>query len=220
MAGAPPPGVQKAQLTIPGAGPIPCLFNPENYTISKKNNWTFRPVVGATQSPGEFGGGDPQTLSLKLLLDASLLGPSGNIKPTCTLLMAATQVPPGALPGGPASVPPLITFIWGAEQFTGVCTSLSINYQMFQPNGAPIRAEVSLDLTQASATIAKPQNPTTQAVPGLGTHTLVEGDTLQAIAFKTYGDPNRWRAIAEANGIDDPFRLPRGAPLLLPKVTA
>jgi nucleoid-associated protein YgaU len=36
------------------------------------------------------------------------------------------------------------------------------------------------------------------------------------VAFRRYGNPNLWRAIAEANGIDDPMRLPIGATLLVP----
>jgi nucleoid-associated protein YgaU len=32
-----------------------------------------------------------------------------------------------------------------------------------------------------------------------------------------YGDPTRWRAIAEANGIDDPLALRRGRTLSIPR---
>lgn len=46
------------------------------------------------------------------------------------------------------------------------------------------------------------------------------GDTLPLIAREAYGDPRLWRLIAEANGIDDPFRFPEpddvGRLLLIP----
>jgi nucleoid-associated protein YgaU len=45
---------------------------------------------------------------------------------------------------------------------------------------------------------------------------VVAGDTLPSVAFHAYGDPNLWRAVAEANGIDDPMRLRAGTRLLLP----
>ena len=60
------------------------------------------------------------------------------------------------------------------------------------------------------------QNPTTVGLAGLASHVVRDGDTLQSIAFAHYRDPTRWRAIAEANGIDDPMRLRRGAQLTIP----
>ena len=47
-----------------------------------------------------------------------------------------------------------------------------------------------------------------------------DGDSLPSIAFRSYGDPTRWRAIAEANGIDDPLALRRGHVLGVPQVDA
>ena len=43
-----------------------------------------------------------------------------------------------------------------------------------------------------------------------------EGDTLHSIAYTHYGDPTRWRLIAERNDIDDPLRLRRGDSLTIP----
>jgi nucleoid-associated protein YgaU len=63
------------------------------------------------------------------------------------------------------------------------------------------------------------QNPTSGALSAQDAHVLVAGDTLQSVAFRRYGNPNLWRGIAEANGIDDPMRLPIGATLLIPSAT-
>jgi nucleoid-associated protein YgaU len=46
---------------------------------------------------------------------------------------------------------------------------------------------------------------------------LLEGaDRLEQVAQREYGDPALWRAVADANGIDDPTRVARGRALLLP----
>jgi len=42
------------------------------------------------------------------------------------------------------------------------------------------------------------------------------GDSLPAVAYREYGNPNLWRALAEANGVDDPLRLRPGTSLLVP----
>ena len=52
-----------------------------------------------------------------------------------------------------------------------------------------------------------PQNPTSGGVVGRRSVTIDAGDTLSAVAFAEYGNPNMWRALAEANNIDDPLRL-------------
>lgn len=63
-----------------------------------------------------------------------------------------------------------------------------------------------------------PQNPTTRGIAGLHSHVVVDGDTLQGVAYRAYGDATRWRVIAEANSIDDPIHLRRGDVLSIPVV--
>src|SRR5262249_15794245 len=104
--------------------------------------------------------------------------------------------------------------------------SLSVQYTLFRPDGTPTRAQAQLSLIQAERAMdksskgggGKPQNPTTRAQPGLGSHTVHDGDSLASIAFAHYRDPTRCRAIAEANGIDDPLHLKRGTVLSIPRI--
>ena len=100
---------------------------------------------------------------------------------------------------------------------------MSVQYQRFGPDGTPILAQVKLTLIQVEKSDSRSgrgptpgQNPTTRAAAALGAHTVVDGDSLQSIAHERYGDPTSWRAIAEANGIDNPMALPRGARLSIP----
>jgi nucleoid-associated protein YgaU len=44
----------------------------------------------------------------------------------------------------------------------------------------------------------------------------VAGDSLALLAWREYGDATAWRAIAEANGIDDPMALVPGTELVVP----
>ena len=45
-----------------------------------------------------------------------------------------------------------------------------------------------------------------------------DGDSLPSIAYEAYGDATVWRAIADANGIENPIHLRRGRSLSLPKL--
>ena len=213
-------GFQKAELRVEGGETIPVLFTPKEYSIATTNAWTFKPVVGSTVPPAQFGGGNPRTLTLNgLLLDKSMAGPSGNVKAIAEKLFSLMATAQGSSAGGAGAVPPFVTFAWGQNvTFKAVITSLTVAYKLFQPNGDPIRADVNMALTEAEQAEVAAQNPTTRAEAGLGVHTVRDGDSLQSIAHRVYGDAARWRTIAEINGVDDPMRLRRGTPLMLPRL--
>lgn len=207
-----PQGFQKAQLTI-DSDKIECGFNPQDYTISKTNIWTYKPTQGTDRPDAEFGGGLPMTYKLSLLLDSSLDGPDGSIKDQANKLMTAMH--------GKGSAPKFIQFTWGSVKLPKAApVSLSIHYVLFRPNGEPVRAFVDLELAQAedAAPPGQAQNPTTRAIAGLRAHTVRDGDSLPSIAYDAYGDATRWRVIAEANGIDDPMRIRRGTALTIPRL--
>jgi Contractile injection system tube protein/LysM domain len=209
-----PQGFQKAKLKF-GSDTVECGFNPQDYTISKTNLWTYKPNQGEDTPKPEFGGGMPMTYKLSLLLDASLQGPDKSIKDDANKLMAAMY--------GNHSAPQFIEFSWGSVTLPKAApVSITIRYALFRPNGEPVRAFVDLELAQAEDTNppGKAQNPTTRAITGLRAHTVRDGDSLPSIAYDAYGDATRWRAIAEANGIDNPLRLRRGSELTIPRLDA
>ncbi len=221
-----PDGYVKAQLAIENGETIQALFNPTELTITKGNNWTFDAIKGTSLPKGKFGGGKPREMQITLLLDQTLPNGSMTVKDMADKLLKMMDVPSGTGGGSADAVPPLVTFQWGdVPSFKAACTSLTIAFQLFKPNGTPIRADVKLALTQAeTATSASSNssnsrtNPTTRSAGGLGVHVVRDGDSLQSVAHGTYGDPARWRLIAEANGIDNPLHLRRGTPLNLPRL--
>ena len=221
-----PQGFKKAELAIDGGETIPVLFNPTEYTITKTNTWNFKEVQGQSLPPPEFGGGAPRQITLSLLLDNSLLEGTQTVKDITDKLFKMMEVGDGQPAGGTRASPPKVTFRWGAvDTFLAVCTSLTVAYQLFEPNGMPIRADVKLDLKQAdqastasSGSAKKGGNPTTRAMEGHGVHTVQDGDSLPSIAYNAYGDATRWRPIAEANRIDNPLHVRRGTPLVVPRL--
>jgi nucleoid-associated protein YgaU len=154
---------------------------------------------------------------LSLLLDVSLLGAGESVKGAADRLFKMMEA---GGDGGGGSAPPKITFRWGSVSLPkSVPVSLTVQYVLFHPNGEPIRATVDLEVAQAEKA-EKGQNPTTRAITGMRIHRVSDGDSLPSLAQDAYGDPTRWRAIAEANGVDDPLRLRRGAELTIPRLDA
>jgi nucleoid-associated protein YgaU len=220
---------QQAQLQIEGdPEPLKCLFNPKEYTITKSSTWNPSKVAGASLPKVQYGGGAPQELSFEILLDD--LEGSREIQPDIDRLFMAMEADrrftEKSGKGKPTSRPPKLTFSWGATlSFAAALKSLSAQFVRFSPKGQPIRAQLKLTLIQLERTDSRSgrgalpgTNPTTRGLPELGTRTVRDGDSLQSIAFDAYGDPTSWRAIAEANDIDDPMRLRRGTRITVPRL--
>jgi Contractile injection system tube protein/LysM domain len=215
---------QKARLEIEGQAPLTCWFNPQQYTVSKLNQWSTTLVAGASLPALQFGGGLGRELTLQLLFDASDSASEDvrNVTDRLFMMMEVT-VPAGGDPA--AAQPPTVTFAWGPTVgFTAVARQLNIQYTLFGPSGAPIRALCTLTLVQyakadsrSTSGPAEDESSIVQSTtPPPAVHTVSEGDSLPSIAQSAYGDASRWREIAQTNEIDDPLRPPRGQSLAIP----
>jgi hypothetical protein len=118
----------------------------------------------------------------------------------------------------PQFAPPAVRFLWGSFQFDGIMEQLEENLEFWSSDGRPLRASVSLGLSQQKITFAFNQEkaggassgPAAGATPG--TRPLAqapEGSTVPGLASAA-GAGGSWQAIAAANGIEDPLRLPAG----------
>jgi len=192
------------------------MFNPKEYSISKSATWTAARVVDKAVTMPQFGGGGPAKLTVEVFLDAteptrrpaSLRAALTKLFDCCGPLMdTVTKNVPS---------PPFVIFGWGTTMsFPAILTAVTVKYTMFRPDGTPVRASATLTLEEIPSN-KKFQNPTSGALDSPRTHTVVDGDSLASIAYSEYGAPNDWRTVAEANGIDDPMRLPAGSRLLVP----
>ncbi len=117
--------------------------------------------------------------------------------------------------GVPIKKLPLLKLEWGQFKYWGELTALSSDYVRFKNDGMPVRAKVGFSLTE-TAEGNPPTNPSSGGIPGRSGHLLVHNENLALLAHERYGASANWRAIAEANGIDDPLRVRPGDRLFLP----
>lgn len=217
-----PTGFEQAKLKIEGDTTIECWFNPTQYAIAKSNQYESKASVGQSFGKPQFGGGNARQLTVELLFDKT---PDGDVSPVTDQLFTMMEADADLGTAGKNDArPPKLQLSWGKyNSFWAFCTSLNVQFTMFRPDGVPTRATASLTLLQAEddkrtgrSSVPRPQNPTTRSDVQLRVHVVIAGDSLQSIAYEHYGDPTRWRQIADLNGIDDPLRLPRGRSLSIP----
>ncbi|MBS2964011.1 LysM peptidoglycan-binding domain-containing protein [Actinocrinis puniceicyclus] len=198
---------------------LTCQFNPSTVKLSKSAGWSTPPARNARDHPRpQFVGTGPQTLTLSLLFNA--YGRDGGaaalpVATTVQKLLDWTQ-PTQRSQEAHRPEPPTIEFRWGAHvTMTGFLKSVEVEYLLFDNDGTPLRASANVQL-QALPQPTPGTNPTSGGISGRRGAQITQGDSLASIAQREYGDANLWRAIAIANDIDDPGRVPPGTGLLLP----
>ena len=201
-----------------GGSPIECMFNPKEYSFSKRNQWTAGKSKGSNMPQLEFGGGQPATLQMQLFFDTYAAGEDVRKKYTDAIWQLMMVDPKLKDSKTKKSRPPKVRFQWGsAWTFDAVITSITQKFTLFNSHGTPVRATLDIAFQQIKDESLFPkQNPTSGGVGGERVWIVSEGDTLAWIAYKEFGDSSQWRRIADANRLTQVRRLTPGTVLEIP----
>ena len=124
--------------------PFPVQFNPTTLRLTLNNR------VEGNQSQGrqvrQFVGPSSTTLALDLIFDTADEGSSESPRSVRekTRKLERFLVPRGS--GQQENAPPRLRFTWGDLIMDGVVDSLTIDFDHFAANGAPLRAKVTLSI--------------------------------------------------------------------------
>lgn len=196
-------------------------FNPETLKVSFANQVATPQGAGDTSgSPSrQFVGAGTTKLSLQLWFDVTALPDTDQTDDVRKLTeKVAYFITPEKEKDG--FVPPAVRFQWGTFQFDGLMDSMEESLEFFSGDGRPLRASVSVGLSQQKITKYAFGKPGKGAGGGAGggapktpgTNPLAEaqaGVSLQAMA-DVQGAGGNWQAVASANGIENPRLLPPG----------
>ncbi|MBN2007533.1 MAG: peptidoglycan-binding protein [Anaerolineae bacterium] len=191
-----------------GSGKVTCQFNPQDFSITRKIVWEGKVNIGGDASKLTFSGGEAQDLTIPLLFDSTESGGDvrDSYKPLLDLACIDDSTKNQKTQKGE---PPRCRFVWGGFlSFTAVITQITQKFLMFKSDGTPVRAEVSVTFKQLEEEV-RAQNPTSRS-EARKIWVVHEGDRLDLIAHKEYGNAAHWKHIAETNDLADPFRLQPG----------
>jgi hypothetical protein len=188
-------------------------FNPTEYAIDKKNTFSQAAIPGLASPIIQFSSGEARTLSLEILLDSYM---DGSRKDLRTTFLA--KIDRFLAIDGEAHAPTPCKVIWGSLQFVGVLESAAKRFIMFLEDGTPVRARVTLAFREYVPVDIQLREIVRASPDKLKARVVSDGDSLWRIAAETYGDAGMWKAIAEANALDDPMRLRTGALLTIPRL--
>ena len=201
---------------------VTVTFNPAEYKLVTDVNYEQQNTAGRTTGDPQFAGGRPETLSMTLLFDTYEPRKIAGTDAPDDVRAYTNKLDSLLTKDEERHAPPSCRFIWGTFGFVGHLTSADKTFTMFRADGTPVRASVSVSFTglqlgrEEVSDGAGQSGEAAEATDRTRTRTVVEGDTLWAIAGEEYGNPTEWRRIADANGIDDPKTLRVGTTLTIP----
>jgi hypothetical protein len=200
---------------------IEVLFNPNEYTLNKDNNFAQAAVPGLSSPLLQFVAGNLRTLELELVFDS--LEEHKHASRTITAARAdvrtLTQPVIDLMAINPEThAPPVVLVSWGGLTFTGVLGKATQKFTMFRDDGVPLRARLQVTFQEWKTAEDEVKEVRRQTADYTRRYRLAQGETLTQVAAACYSDPRLWRPIAIANGIDDPRHPPEAALLTVPKL--
>ncbi len=225
--------LEKMTIEPEGKAAFKVLYNPNSYNQSRSVRYAEANGVATNTPVVQFAGGTMEVLSFRLFFDSMSAGAevggsmmdqlkfAGNsLLPSAGKMIDVrtyTQKVYGLMEIDPDKhVPPLVKLKWSSLQFTGHLISCKQEFVRFNEKGMPLRAWLDCTFQEFIAPL-KANLPRPLESPDTTKYrTVYQGDSLWSMSAKEYGQPEQWRAIADANGLANPRTLRTGARLVLP----
>jgi hypothetical protein len=198
-----------------GLREIEVQFNPAELTLNKGAQIAEIAIPGLDSPILQFVRGQNEKLTLDLFFDTTELGMGDDATDVRVMTNPVYQL---VKIQSRTHAPPRVQFQWGEGgiSFHAVVESIQQKFSLFSPKGVPLRATLSVTLREYKYLDKQLQELNLQSADHTRHRAVQQGDTLNRIAAEEYGDPREWRAIADANGLEDPLRLVPGSLLIIP----
>ncbi len=201
-------------------------FNPESLKVTFANQ-LVQPGNGGANGTGDqsnqagrqFVGAGTTKLALQLWFDVGAQTGEGDRKADVRDLTkdVAFFITPKQEDSN--YLPPAARFSWGSFHFDGYLDSMEENLEFFSEEGIPLRASVSLGMSQQKiqefSGSGGSLGGTPPGVPGFGKGGLGAAPLSQARSGASLqsmvGGGQDWKKIADANNIENPRLLDTGA---------
>jgi hypothetical protein len=182
------------------------MYNPEEYRLEQGNDFAAVGIPGLDAPPLQYVRGKARVLTMDLFFDSYEQG--RDVRDHTGRIVGLLRTTPRT------HAPPILLFTMGHFAFRCVLVDASQRFTMFMRDGTPVRSVLSARFQEYVDVVVETERGLFVGPPTLATVTA--GQTVSHIAAQLLGDPARWREIAEASGIDNPFKLPPGMTVVAP----
>jgi hypothetical protein len=188
------------------------MFNPENYQRKYEVEYNERQGSGDTASPQVFGKIKPQDYRFEFVLDGTgVAGPKVEVSEKVEHFLEVTGKNDGDI-----HRPRYLKLFWGKLLVKCVLKSAEITYNLFKPDGTPLRAKVQMNVSENVEDTLRVAEAGNNSPDLTHLRMIKEGDTLPLMASRIYESPAYYLQLAEFNGLTNFRRLRAGQELLFP----
>lgn len=205
------------KLTItPNTGErVVAMYNPAEFSLETRNQFQRNAMPGLPVPITQFTSGETRTISLELFFDTSET--HEDVRNHTQKVIKLLKIDPSL------HAPPVCTFTWGGKPltgedigFTGVIDSASQRFTMFHESGVPIRARVTISVSEYRTLTEQLSQLGLQSADHTKRRIFKEGESLWLLANEEYNNPGLWREIAQENRIDNPRLVDPGTEITVP----
>lgn len=219
--------LEKAEISPEVGSSIKVMFNPSEYNLQAGVNYSSVNVPGMDGPIVQYISGMQDTLTVQLMFStyqAPRFEPSQNkvVEVKDSQMTDVTQHTKKIYDLtkiiGSLHRPPVCTFKWGSLHFKGVVTDVRQRFTMFLSSGKPVRAAVDVTFKSLIDPNTSSRYSPFESPDRTKYRVLDESGSLWQLAYEEYGDADKWKVIAEANGISDPLGIKAGTEIRLPPI--
>jgi LysM repeat protein len=187
-------------------------YNPEEYTVSKDNNFAVQSVPGLGAPIVQFVNGNQRTLEIDLFFDSydTPFVAKRDVRRQTERIVRLMDIE------SETHAPPVLWVNMASLNLRCVLSRVSEHFTMFIPSGVPVRARLGCTFIETRDATQEAKAANLQTADFSKVHTVTSGETLSEIAAALYRDPAQWRPIAIANQIADPLSIEPGQTLRVP----
>jgi len=202
-------GLAKAKITVEATGEVfPVMFNPEEYTLNKDNNFAAQAVPGLSGPILQFVHGNMRTLEMELFFDT--YEAQTDVRQRTNNIVNLLNI------NSELHAPPVLRVAWASLQFRCVLARASQKYILFLPDGTPVRAKLTVSFSEYIDPNQEAKQVNRQTANFTKIHVVQLGETLSDIAGRLYKNAQVWRPIAIVNNVENPRQLQAGQELQIP----
>ena len=184
------------------------MFNPEEYSLNKDNNYASQAIPGLTSPLLQFVHGNLQTLDMELFFDT--FETNEDVRTRTSQIFGLLAI------DSDLHTPPVLRVAWGTLDFRGVLAKVNQKFIRFFNDGRPGRARLTVAFNEYLDAATQVSQANLQSPDFHKAYTVKQGDTISGIAARFYEDATKWRPIALANALIDPRSIVPGQLIKIP----
>jgi hypothetical protein len=192
-------------------------FNPEKLNESYSIKYNETQAEGSSGNTPKFIKIVPNELTISILFDKTIIKTDEEVPEVDDQIEDFKALVYDYQ--GVTHRPNFVKLTWGTFMFKGQLKEITINYEIFDSDGVPLRARAECTFMQVidNQTRSGLESPTSPDLTHV--YLIKEGDSLPLISDKYYGDPSYYLDLARVNHLDGFRELKAGDQLVIPPLS-